>query len=589
MLVLDIECFSNYFLLEALNPKTQETFVFESYPGHPLDTKGVLKLMESNLTVGFNSFNYDLPMLSVAVTGADNQTLKDLSDKIITSRSIWEVMREEGIGVPSEWRHIDLIELAIGQASLKIYGGRLFAKKMQDLPISPDELIRPEDRPLIRKYCLNDLETTHLLYQKLKPQLDLRKAMGEMYGLNLMSKSDAKIAETLIRHELEALTKQRYSAPQLPDTYKFKYRNPRIIQFQSKELEAVYHRVRQELFGLEKGGSVAMPDWLAEQKIHIGKAVYQMGIGGLHSCEKSQYFEADEEWCIGDWDVASMYPSIILQQRLAPGLLGEPFLKLYEGFVKKRIEAKRSGNKTLADTYKIILNSSYGKFGSKYSFLYSPDLLAQTTLTGQFSLLMLIERLETEGFRVISANTDGLVVYFPRAREREVEYVMWDWMLDTSYELERTDYVRIAFANINNYVAVKLDGGVKGKGIFAEPSMSKNPDGAIIYQAVANHIASGASIEETIMGCTDVALFCTVRRVTGGAVWRGEPIGKAIRFLHSTEGDVITYAKNGNKVPNSDGCRPLMELPSTFPKDVDYGYYLNKAYKLLKEVGYERA
>ena len=33
--------------------------------------------------------------------------------------------------------HIDIMPLPIGQASLKIYGGRLHAPKLQDLPIEP--------------------------------------------------------------------------------------------------------------------------------------------------------------------------------------------------------------------------------------------------------------------------------------------------------------------------------------------------------------------------------------------------------------------------------------------------------------------
>jgi hypothetical protein len=152
--------------------------------------------------------------------------------------------------------------------------------------------------------------------------------------------------------------------------------------------------------------------------------------------------------------------------------------------------------------------------------------------------------------------------------------------------LERTDYKKLASRDVNNYVAVKLDGSVKGKGIFAEPSLSKNPDGTVVYRAVAQHIASGTPIESTILGCKNIFDFCTVRRVTGGAVWRGVLLGKAIRFYHSTDGDVITYAKNGNRVPNSEGTMPMMDALTEFPKDVDYQFYLDKAAKLLKEVGY---
>jgi hypothetical protein len=106
---------------------------------------------------------------------------------------------------------------------------------------------------------------------------------------------------------------------------------------------------------------------------------------------------------------------------------------------------------------------------------------------------------------------------------------------------------------------------------------------------VAARIASGTPIERTIRRCDDIRRFVTVRRVTGGALWRGENIGKAIRSYYSTSvpsDEVIRYVKNGNKVPKSEGTRPLMQLPDVFPNDVDYSVYLDAAEKLLCEVGY---
>src|SRR3546814_14028970 len=61
----------------------------------------------------------------------------------------------------------------------------------------------------------------------------------------------------------------------------------------------------------------------------------------------------------------------------------------------------RSGNKPVADSLKIVINGSFGKFGSKYSILYAPNFLTQTTLTGQLSILLLIEMLEMAGIHEI--------------------------------------------------------------------------------------------------------------------------------------------------------------------------------------------
>lgn len=72
----------------------------------------------------------------------------------------------------------------------------------------------------------------------------------------------------------------------------------------------------------------------------------------------------------------------------------------------------------------------------------------------------------------------------------------------------------------------------------------------------------------------------------GGSVM--QELGKAVRFYYSNEVDAqttINYKKNGNKVPNSDGTRPLMTL-SDFPKDIDYQVYIDYANKLLEQIGY---
>lgn len=241
-----------------------------------------------------------------------------------------------------------------------------------------------------------------------------------------------------------------------------------------------------------------------------------------------------------------------------------------------------------ADSKKLSINGSFGKLGSKYSPLYAPELLIQTTITGQLCLLMLIERLEAIGAEVVSANTDGVVVYFNGALEHKIEQVLWEWMLDTSFELERTDYKLLASRDVNNYCAVKLDGKIKGKGIFAGAGLAKNPDMPIIYNAVARYLATGIAPSVTIRECQDITQFVTVRRVQGGATWQGEHLGKAVRFYKSSEiasDCCIHYATNSNRVPNSAGCRPLMTLPDTFPADVDYHYYETEAEKLLCEVG----
>ena len=72
--------------------------------------------------VTFNGNNYDLPMLAYALTGVSCAKLKEASDTIIVGQMKgWQFEQQMGIKVPREWDHIDLIEVAFGQGSLKLW------------------------------------------------------------------------------------------------------------------------------------------------------------------------------------------------------------------------------------------------------------------------------------------------------------------------------------------------------------------------------------------------------------------------------------------------------------------------------------
>jgi hypothetical protein len=141
---------------------------------------------------------------------------------------------------------------------------------------------------------------------------------------------------------------------------------------------------------------------------------------------------------------------------------------------------------------------------------------------------------------------------------------------------------------VNSYVAIKDSGSVKGKGAFAAPNLMKNPQFPIITEAVYAYLGEGKPIAETINACNDVTKFLMVRSVTGGAKFGDEYLGKAVRFYYTSELSMdgcIRYAKNGNKVPMSDGAKPLMQLPDKMPTDVDRQMYVRMANDCLKDFG----
>ena len=131
-----------------------------------------------------------------------------------------------------------------------------------------------------------------------------------------------------------------------------------------------------------------------------------------HGCIKPGVYESDDNYVIIDADVASLYPSIAVVNKLYPQHLGLEFCNVYESILKQRIEAKKAGNMTLSDGFKLSLNSVYGKSNDKYSFLLDPVYTMKTTLNGQLMLSMLAERLviDIESIQKLQINTDGLTI-----------------------------------------------------------------------------------------------------------------------------------------------------------------------------------
>jgi hypothetical protein len=585
--VLDIECYTNYFLIAIKSMANDKIVTFERSSWVDFDVEQLISVLRKYTIVTFNGNRYDLLLLKGAIADFDAERLKVMSDDIIVNNGrAWDIESKYSLPQCKYIDHIDLIDVAPGKASLKIYGGRLHSKRMQDLPIEPNAIIKQDERELLTNYCINDLDTTIDLFKRLGSQIDLREKMGEELGMDLRSKSDAQIAESVIKKQIEAIKGTKIYRPELPDGYSFNYVPPKFIKFKHPELVNALEVFKSEAFTLNEKGDAAEPEKVGKLKVKINQTIYQLGIGGIHSCEKKVNYITGTDYILVDRDVTSYYPNIILNQRLYPKHIGTEFLTAYKTIVEKRILAKRTGDKVTDASLKIVINSSFGKFGNRWSALYSPDLLIQTTVTGQLALLMLIEALEDSGIQVVSANTDGIVIYCHKRNQAALFSIIAAWEETTGFNTEETAYTALYSRDINNYVAFKPSGSYKAKGAYADAELSKTPTAQVCVQAVVDHLQLDIPIETTVRSCQDTRMFVSVRSVTGGAVKGDTYLGKAVRWYYAkNETGSINYKKNGNKVAMTDGAKPLMQLPAELPEDIDYEWYTAKAYAILGDLG----
>ena len=601
-LIFDIECYVNYYLAAFRDPVSDKVIFFELGPGLRLDIHKLNWVLHNFQIISFNGKSYDMPITALALANKPAQFLKWATNEIILNGTRpQDILKSQKVTTIKN-DHIDLIEVCPLSGSLKKYAARLHVKRMQDLPFHPDTVLTYEQAMIVRWYCINsDLQATKKIYFELAEQRMLRDSLSYEYKVDLRSKSDAQIAETVIGTEVYRLTNVRPKVPEIPAGTTYKYKVPSFIKFESDLLNWALNRIQNADYVVSEFGNVLLPEAIAGLKLHIAGNLYRMGNGGLHSSETKYSHIADHSFRLLDRDVASFYPRIILNNELFPSHLGRSFLQVYDSLVSRRLAAKKAKEKVKAESLKITINGSFGKLGSPYSILYAPDLMIQVTITGQLALLMLIERMELALIPVISANTDGIVMRVPTGMYDKYLNVVTQWEKDTNFETEETEYAALLSRDVNNYIAIKPDGETKNKGVFANPwniarniwQFHKNPVNLICTQAIEQYVLKHIPIERTVRECKDITKFVTVRDAKGGGVKIDEEgrsvlfMGKMLRWYYAKdEKGEIVYAKSGNKVARSEGAKPLMDLPDTFPDDVDYEWYINEAESMLVGMGY---
>jgi len=621
--VYDLEIYPGYFLAAFQCYATKQVVYFERTPEKDFDKHKLLWLLHNGCHVGFNSANFDLPLLWLALQGANNEALKNVTDFIIKGN--WRIRDiEQAYSFKcGKINHIDLIEVAPLSASLKTYAGRLHAPRLQDLPYNPNTYLTQAQRDTVRLYCINDLECTSLLLKELCPQLELRAELSLYYGMDLRSKGDAQISETVVCSEVAKITGRNPKRQTVEPGTTFKYDIPGFIKYKTPVLQHMLEVVRDAEFVVRDTGKVLIPQSIDNLQLSIGISNYNLTIGGLHSTESSASHVATEEVLLLDVDAASFYPNIVLNLKLFPENMGLPFLTVYSSIVRQRLDAKDKvgklkkiieQNQTIkaelkkakveTDSKKIVINAGFGLLGSKYSRFYSPKLMITVTLTGQLSLLMLIEMIELVGIPVVSGNTDGIVMKCPVEKYDELLQVIKQWEQETGFETEETRYKAIYSADVNNYLAIKEKGdakaeffddrmGCKVKGRYAERGsalnsvLSKNPQHLVCSDAVIALLTHNIPVEETIKSCTDIRRFISLMNVKGGAEKDGFYLGKVVRYYYAKyQQGCISYISNGNKVANSEGGRPCMDLPEEFPTDVDYEKYISITNGILFDIGF---
>ena len=632
VVVYDIETLKGCFTYTAINKDTKEVYQYVLHKDlfQLEELANHLKYCQGQ--IGFNNIGFDYPIIHYFLNN-HYSWWNNLKTGLINEQEIINLIYNKAQEIiqaqnddkfanqirEKDWKihQLDLFKLwhfnnKARKTSLKALEIAMNFPNVMEMEIEhTKEDITLKEVNHILEYNLNDVMATYEFYLKSKDKIDLRKQLNKTYNISCLNWSDSRIGEQLILKLYCDKTGQSIWDVKEMRTYRpnidlkdiiFDY-----IRFDSLEFNNLLNKLKNTSISKTKGG-------FEESVIYKGFK-YDLGQGGIHGCIKAGVYESNEDYIIIDADVASLYPNIAIKNNLYIRHLGKDFINVYDKeIVQKRLQAKKEGNKSIADALKLSANSVYGKSNDINSFLYDPLYTMATTINGQLLLLMLAERLVDvigkktnicqNPIQVLQINTDGITVKIHKILVFLYKEICKDWEAQTNLELEYAEYSKMVIRDVNNYLAVYTNGKVKYKGAFEiDKEFHKDNSFRIIQLALSDYFVKGISVEDTIKNHRNIYDFCGRQKFTRDSYGETheiryknnepyhhiEPQQRNVRYYISNSKItfVKVYTKGSTEMINKGFNVTIFnkfEEKEWNDYNINYSYYIKECYKIIQTI-----
>lgn len=607
--VYDIEIFPNCFSLTIKNTETKEFQFFElSNRKNNLVDLVPLFLDKRYIFCGYNNIHYDNPIVNFIIEY--KETLKK-STRLDIEYNLFQLSQTIIKGDLEKWKRwkyannfetLDLLTMLFSQklrVGLKEMQVTMKYSNVQEYDGDFEAPIPEEDIPKMIQYNINDVNSTEEVLYRCENDIKLRLNIEEEYGIKALNKDGVNLGMEILKTKyLEKTHKTWNDIKDLRSPCDKIALNEIIlpfIKFDNPILKDLLNEMKQQVVSPDRKGY--------NKHFLMDNLEYSVGVGGIHSVNKPSIFIAKEDEVISDVDVASLYPSLIIEYGFYPPHLGKEFLEVYKGIKDERIEAKHNGNKLKNLTLKLSINGLSGNLQSEFSWCYSPKTVMRIRINGQLLLLMLAEKLISIGCQIIQANTDGLFVLRKKKDEQKFKDVCKWWENLTRLELEEDRFERFYQFAINDYLGViegykdsKNPKLLKKKGLFIDSvTLGKGMQPMIIPKAINANLADNIPVEETIRNCKDINEFITYQKVDKkfAVQYMNKFITHINRYYVSTNGGYLYKCEvEGNKIVKfanmltASGvtlCNDITAIKE-FPKNINYKYYIKEANKILAKL-----
>ena len=631
VLVFDIEVFHNIFHCSIKNSETGDITRFEISPrknqlhelvkffkqvnkpvswGDYYTTENTSFSHVSYIFCGYNNLHYDNPVINYIIEYEEKllrHNVATICESIFNLSKTITLSTEDNIDAWKHWKYqvwFESFDLLTMLYSNKL---RVSLKELQVTMEYPNvqEFVADWDKPLsierfdsMIQYNINDIESTTELLDRCKSDIDLRIAIEDEYGVRVLSKDGVNIGMKILTQkylEKTGLTWNDIKDLRSPMDY-IPLKNVILpfIKYDSPILQNILEDMKQQVVSPGRKGY--------ENNFIFDGLRYTIGVGGIHSKNDPEIIIPKENEILVDIDVASLYPSMLIEYGFYPKHLGPEFLEVYKQIKDERIEAKHNGNKVKNETLKLALNGLSGNLQNEHNFCYSPEAVMKIRMNGQLLLLMLAEKLTQINCRIVQANTDGLFVVVKKDRLREYQQICKDWEQLTRLTLEEKRFEAMYQYAINDYIAIKEGYSqskdlklIETKGMFiTSVKLGKGLTPKIIPEAIVRYFADDIPVKDTIYNCKDIKKFLMSEKT--GKQWHVEYLNKeqqrTNRFYASTNGGYLWKWKDVNGVRayqnmlTSSGVTILNKFDnkSIEERKINYKYYLKEALKIVEEL-----
>lgn len=383
--VLDIETIKGYFLCSIYNPEIKE-FIDFSINKNKNDLYAFMKFMEiekESYFVTFNGIGFDMQVIEYI--HKNYEKWYDRSNLEITEL-IWQfaqdIIESQNYGLFLPFRDfsfkvIDLFKInhydnKNRMVGLKRVEYELDLENIEEMSVKHNKIdfTDKEAQDLI-SYCHNDVYATYQFYlitigenehplYKGNNQIQLRFDIEEEFGIPCLNWSDSKIGDEIIKKyyceekkiEYQNLPKKGFFRKEIS----LKHCIAKYVEFKTPELKEFLKKIKSTVL---KGND----DF--KEHLHFYGNTYSFMKGGIHTEQKPEIFETDENTLIIDYDVSSYYPAIIINNEKYPYHLGKEFLIGYKKMFEKRLQLKPLAKKDkkiagIVGALKLSVNSAYG-------------------------------------------------------------------------------------------------------------------------------------------------------------------------------------------------------------------------------------